>query len=177
MSYGGEGGIRTHGTVSRTLAFEASTFNRSVTSPRPFTAFYQRGCSWGYAAFRTNCCSLRQAYGRDLATGCEEGLEKGTGFFGEDAWGDFDMMIQLGVGQEFEAGSESTAFWIIGSVHHARDAGLDDRSGTHCAGFQSYVQHRLGQAIIFKFSRSFAQDHDFGVRGWVAVADRAVAAA
>src|ERR1700731_2757697 len=33
--YGGEGGIRTHGTVSRTLAFEASTFNRSVTSPRP----------------------------------------------------------------------------------------------------------------------------------------------
>ena len=33
---GGEGGIRTHGTVSRTLAFEASTFNRSVTSPRLF---------------------------------------------------------------------------------------------------------------------------------------------
>src|SRR5207248_5758204 len=30
---GGEGGIRTHGTVSRTLAFEASTLNRSVTSP------------------------------------------------------------------------------------------------------------------------------------------------
>jgi hypothetical protein len=33
-NHGGEGGIRTHGTVSRTLAFEASTFNRSVTSPR-----------------------------------------------------------------------------------------------------------------------------------------------
>src|SRR5258708_7917743 len=31
---GGEVGIRTHGTVSRTLAFEASTFTRSVTSPR-----------------------------------------------------------------------------------------------------------------------------------------------
>src|SRR5690348_16083155 len=31
---GGEGGIRTHGTVPRTLAFEASTFNRSVTSPQ-----------------------------------------------------------------------------------------------------------------------------------------------
>ena len=37
--YGGEGGIRTHGTVSRTLAFEASTFNRSVTSPRPLLVF------------------------------------------------------------------------------------------------------------------------------------------
>jgi hypothetical protein len=34
LKNGGEGGIRTHGTVSRTLAFEASTFNRSVTSPR-----------------------------------------------------------------------------------------------------------------------------------------------
>jgi hypothetical protein len=33
-NHGGEGGIRTHGTVSRTLAFEASTFNRSVTSPQ-----------------------------------------------------------------------------------------------------------------------------------------------
>ncbi len=31
---GGEGGIRTHDTVSRMLAFEASTFNHSVTSPR-----------------------------------------------------------------------------------------------------------------------------------------------
>ena len=37
--YGGEGGIRTHGTVSRTLAFEASTFNRSVTSPQSETIF------------------------------------------------------------------------------------------------------------------------------------------
>jgi hypothetical protein len=30
---GGEGGIRTHGRVSPTLAFEASSFNRSDTSP------------------------------------------------------------------------------------------------------------------------------------------------
>ena len=32
--YGGEGGIRTHGRVPPTLAFEASSFNRSDTSPR-----------------------------------------------------------------------------------------------------------------------------------------------
>ena len=31
---GGEGGIRTHGRVPPTLAFEASSFNRSDTSPR-----------------------------------------------------------------------------------------------------------------------------------------------
>src|ERR1700674_5819486 len=34
FKYGGEGGIRTHGRVSPTLAFEASSFNRSDTSPR-----------------------------------------------------------------------------------------------------------------------------------------------
>jgi len=42
---GGEGGIRTHGTVSRTLAFEASTFNRSVTSPRWPVQFYRNRAS------------------------------------------------------------------------------------------------------------------------------------
>jgi hypothetical protein len=32
--YGGEGGIRTLGTVARTLLFESSAFNHSATSPR-----------------------------------------------------------------------------------------------------------------------------------------------
>ena len=40
---GGEGGIRTHGTVSRTLAFEASTFNRSVTSPQSWQFHRSKG--------------------------------------------------------------------------------------------------------------------------------------
>src|SRR5260221_4017285 len=40
--YGGEGGIRTHGTVSRTLAFEASAFNRSATSPRSLQTYRSR---------------------------------------------------------------------------------------------------------------------------------------
>ena len=37
--YGGEGGIRTHDTVPRMLAFEASTFNHSVTSPQWLALF------------------------------------------------------------------------------------------------------------------------------------------
>jgi hypothetical protein len=51
---GGEGGIRTHGTVSRTLAFEASTFNRSVTSPRSFQLILSERMlpGLGYAEFR-----------------------------------------------------------------------------------------------------------------------------
>src|SRR5437879_7584320 len=33
MGLGGEGGIRTHDTLSRIPVFETGTFNRSVTSP------------------------------------------------------------------------------------------------------------------------------------------------
>ena len=39
MNVGGEGGIRTHGTVTRTLDFESSPFGHSGTSPpRSLTA-------------------------------------------------------------------------------------------------------------------------------------------
>ena len=34
LIFGGESGIRTHGTVARTHAFQACTFNHSVISPR-----------------------------------------------------------------------------------------------------------------------------------------------
>src|SRR5690606_29637343 len=35
-SNGGEGGIRTHGTLARTTVFETAPFDRSGTSPRLF---------------------------------------------------------------------------------------------------------------------------------------------
>src|ERR1700692_2493597 len=41
--YGGEGGIRAHGRVSPTLAFEASSFNRSDTSPQRQTILSEDG--------------------------------------------------------------------------------------------------------------------------------------
>ena len=34
VEYGGEGGIRTHGTVASTPDFESGTFVHSVTSPK-----------------------------------------------------------------------------------------------------------------------------------------------
>ena len=33
LTIGGEGGIRTHGTLAGTTVFETATFGRSVTSP------------------------------------------------------------------------------------------------------------------------------------------------
>ena len=39
MENGGEGGIRTHGTLSRTPVFKTGAFNRSATSPRISAVF------------------------------------------------------------------------------------------------------------------------------------------
>jgi hypothetical protein len=54
---GGEGGIRTHGTVSRTLAFEASTFNHSVTSPATILA---KLAGEGHGGAVEGCSSKKQ---------------------------------------------------------------------------------------------------------------------
>src|SRR5258706_1456168 len=114
---GGEGGIRTHGTVSRTLAFEASTFNRSVTSPRPWPSVYQRACRRGYAAFNRNGRGTTKFPAAILPPRGKEGLEKGSGFFGWQAWRDFYLMIQFGTGQDFETGAEGAALRIVGCVN------------------------------------------------------------
>jgi hypothetical protein len=113
----------------------------------------------------------------DSAAGGEKGLEKGTGFAGEDARGDLNLMVELGAGEEFEAGAEGAAFVVVGCVDQARDAGLDDGAGAHGAGFKGYVQSGFGQSVVTEFLCGFAQDYDFGVGGWIAVADGAIAAA
>ena len=104
-------------------------------------------------------------------------MEKGTGFAGEDPGGDLDLVVELGAGEEFEAGAEGAAFVVVGCEDQARDAGLNDGAGAHGAGLKGYVQSGFGQSVIAEFLRGFAQDYDFGVGGWIAVADGAIAAA
>jgi hypothetical protein len=41
---GGEGGIRTHGTLSRTAVFKTAALNHSATSPEQVRAMKRRGC-------------------------------------------------------------------------------------------------------------------------------------
>ena len=93
---GGEGGIRTHGTVPRTLAFEASTFNHSVTSPRWLPP--NRSRAPGVPAM---CCRLaydappKGSPARKLAACRKERLQQCRRFSGQDARGEFHVMIQL----------------------------------------------------------------------------------
>ena len=66
-------------------------------------------------------------------------MEKGTGLVSQDAWGDFDLVVELGAGQEFEGGAEGAALRVVGAVDEPGDAGLDDCAGAHGARLEGYV--------------------------------------
>jgi len=120
---------------------------------------------------------INQSNSENLAAGGEEGLEEGSGLDGEHGRGDFDLVVEFGTGEQFEAGAESSAFWVVGCVDEAGDAGLDNGAGAHGAGFEGYIESGFRETVISKFSRSFTKNHDFGMRGRVAIADRAIATA
>ena len=103
-------------------------------------------------------------------------MEKGSGLGGEHGGGNLDLVIELGTGEQFEAGAESAAFWVVGCIDQARDARLDDGSGAHGARFEGNVKSGFCETVVCKFFSGFPNDHDLGVRGRVAIADGAVAA-
>jgi len=86
-------------------------------------------------------------------------------------------VVEFGTGEQFEAGAESSAFWVVGCVDQAGDAGLDDGAGAHGAGFERYVKSSFRETVVAKFFRGFTKHHDFCVRGRVAIANGAIAAA
>ena len=120
---------------------------------------------------------MNQSNSGNLAAGGEEGLEEGSGLGGEHGWGDLDLVVELGTGEQFEASTESAAFWVVSCVDQARDAGLDYGAGAHGAGFQGYVESGFCEAVVAELLRGFAENHDFGVRCGVAIANGAITAA
>ena len=66
-------------------------------------------------------------------------------------------------------------FGSVGAINEARDAGLDDGPGAHAARFQGYVESCPSHAVVAEEASGFADHDDFGVRGGIAVANRAVA--
>jgi hypothetical protein len=104
----------------------------------------------------------------------EERLQNRGAIGGEDASGDFYMMVEARVGEDFEAGADGTALGIVGAVNEARDPGLDNGAGTHAAGLDSDVEHSISKAIVAEKASGFANDDDFGVCGGVAIANGAI---
>src|SRR6266704_3942342 len=78
-----------------------------------------------------------------LTTFGEEGLEDGGGFGGEDAGGDFHLVIEAGMGEDFETGTDCAALGVVGAVDEAWNAGLD-----YCASAQDRKSTRLNSSHV-----------------------------
>jgi hypothetical protein len=118
-----------------------------------------------------------QRRGRKLTAGDEEGLQERSRVSGEDAGSDLDLMIQLGVGEQLEAGTESAAFGVVGGVDETGNPRLNDRTGAHGARFEGDVEDGASKAIVAEEARGFPKDDDFGVSGRVVIANSAIARA
>ncbi len=112
-----------------------------------------------------------------LTTFGEEGLEDGGGFGGEDAGGDFHLVVEAGVGEDFETGTNCAALGVVGAVDEAWNAGLDYCASAHAARLDGDVERGTGKTIVAEEARGFAKDDDFGVGGGIVAANGAVAGA
>jgi len=104
----------------------------------------------------------------------EERLENGGAVGGEDAGGDFYLMVEKRVGEDFETGAKSAALGIVSAIDHAQNAGLDDGAGAHAAGLDGDVKSGAGEAIVAEKAGGFAKGDDFGMGGGVIVANGTV---
>jgi hypothetical protein len=100
-----------------------------------------------------------------------------TAFFGEEAGGDFDFVVELGVVHDGEDRAAGSGFGVGGSVDEATDAGVQDGSGAHGAGFEGGVESAVFEAVVGEGATGFAESDDLGVGGGVAVAEDSVLAA
>ena len=102
-------------------------------------------------------------------------MQQGGRGFGKEAGSDFDLVIQLGAGEQLEARTGGAALGVVGSVDEPGNPRLDDGTGTHSAGLEGDVENGAGEAVVAEEARGLANDEDFGVSGGVIITDSAIA--
>src|SRR5580658_3928604 len=65
----------------------------------------------------------------------EKRLKDGRAIYGENTWKHFYPMIEGGIRENFETGTDSPALRIVCAIDEPRNACLDDSAGTHAARF------------------------------------------
>ena len=127
---------------------------------------------------RANCARLLSA-GKPalLAAGGEEIAEEGGAFGAEDAFDDFDAVIeQVAIG-DLELAAYAAEAEVAGAEDEAAQAGVHDGAGAHDTGFERAIEIGALEAVIAKAAGGSAQGEDFGVGGGIAVRDGRVGAA
>lgn len=67
-----------------------------------------------------------------------------------------------------------SGFGVGGGVDQAGDAGVEDGSGAHGAGFEGDVEDAVVEAVVGEVSTGFAESDDFGVGGGIRVTEDSV---
>src|ERR1700693_494066 len=112
--------LRGRCTLNRSRAVEFPAIGHSSSGPR---------WSWRARAMHyTSEIASRNREGNLLSAHGEKRLEHGGGFSGQDACGDFDLMVEARIGKDFKAGADGAALGVVGAVDEARNAGLNDRA-------------------------------------------------
>lgn len=93
---------------------------------------------------------------------------------GEDVGGYGEAVVEERAGAEVEMGIDGAEARVGGAVNKAGNAGVDDGSGAHYAGFDGCVERRADQAIIAQGDTGGSDRENFGVGRRIAVGDGAV---
>src|SRR5450759_784383 len=141
VAMSGGGGIRTHGRVAPSHAFEACSFGRSDTPP-PASLTEPGG-------------------GEELAEHSRAlGLEHATHHLG--------AVVEPPVTDHVVQRPGRTRLWIRSPEHQPPDPGQYERAGAHGARLQRHHQRAAGQPPTSRRLGSGAQGQHLGVRGGVA---------
>ncbi len=92
-------------------------------------------------------------------------------FIGENAGCDFDAVIQSFVIAKPKERFDGAKAFIRGAVNEPLDAGVDQSTGAHNAGFDGCIQGRAGQSIIADLCRRLPQNQDFSMSCRIAIGD------
>ncbi len=112
-----------------------------------------------------------------LAAFAEKVGEEGAALVCEEAGGEFDFVVELGVVHDAEDAAAGSGFGVGCGVDEAGDAGVEDGSGAHGAGFEGGVEGAVFEAVVAEVKAGLAEGYDLGVGGGIAVAEDSVLAA
>ena len=107
----------------------------------------------------------------------EEAAQQVAAFLGQNIPLTIEAMIEALIrGQEVEDAAAGTALGVAGTENDAGDAGMDEGTGAHGAGFEGDVEGGGGEAIVAEALAGGAEGADLSVGAGVMGGDGAVPA-
>jgi len=86
-------------------------------------------------------------------------------------------MIQLPLAGKIEHAARCTRLVIVSTEHQSANPRLNQCADTHRARFQCHVKRRVYQSVIARSVTRRPQRDNFGMRGWIVIRYRSIAAA